>query len=152
MSYTSEFASLIDSTFNAIGKPIAGQDYEIEDRGKPHVPPTKMPPEKMAVYTFIYNGQFLKIGKANQKSEARFTYQHYNPNSARSTLAKSILNDTKLTDARLDDNNIGEWIKNNCLRVDIIINERLGVFTLNLIESILHYRYEPKYEGFISQR
>lgn len=42
---------------------------------------------------------------------------------------------------------MGEWIKNNCRRVDILIDESLGGFALELVEAILHYRFRPKYEG-----
>jgi hypothetical protein len=152
LNYVLEIAALIESITNAIEKPIARQDYEIVDRGIPHKPPSQMPVGKMAIYAFIYNGRFLKIGKANQKSKARFTYQHYNPKSAPSTLAKSIINDVEFADIELDESNIGAWIKQNCRRIDILVDDSLGVFALGFIESILHYRYEPKYEGFSSQR
>ncbi|MOA62855.1 hypothetical protein D3C78_1884020 [compost metagenome] len=47
---------------------------------------------------------------------------------------------------------IGDWIKNNVERIDLEIDATLGVFTLNLIEAILHCLYLPRYEGFKSQR
>lgn len=52
----------------------------------------------------------------------------------------------------LTDDTVGDWIKKNVDRIDIEVNESLGVFTLNLIESIMHCLYEPKYEGFEAQR
>jgi len=109
--------------------------------------PSSLPNGKMAVYIFIHNNEFLKIGKTGLKSAARFTSQHYNPKSAPSTLAKAILNDERFTNLNISEGDIGTWIEQNCRRIDILINEALGVFALNLIESALHYRYEPKYEG-----
>jgi hypothetical protein len=44
----------------------------------------------MAVYCFFLDGRALKIGIAGPNSDARFRSQHYNLNSARSTLAGSI--------------------------------------------------------------
>ena len=52
----------------------------------------------------------------------------------------------------IDPSNIKDWIKTNCRRIDIIIDADLGVFSLELIEGIMHYKYEPRYEGFASQR
>lgn len=45
-----------------------------------------------------------------------------------------------------------EFIKSNCRRIDVMIPVDMGIFTLELVEAILHYKYEPKYEGFDSQR
>jgi hypothetical protein len=52
----------------------------------------------------------------------------------------------------ITEENVGEWIKSNCRRIDIEIDADLGAFTLELVEAILHYKYTPKYEGFDSQR
>jgi len=152
MNYESEFIMLIEKVTSAIEKPINRNDYKIIDRGVPHTPPIHLPNGKAAVYTFIHHGRFLKIGKANRKSSARFSYQHYSPKSASSTLASSILHDKSFVNQNISEDDIGTWIKQNCRRVDILMNEALGVFALDLIESILHYRYEPKYEGLKSQR
>lgn len=106
----------------------------------------------MGVYCFRYNGTFLKIGKAGLKSSPRFLSQHYNPNSAKSTLARSILDDQEMVNIGVTSENIKDWIKQNCQRIDILIDGKTGIFTLELIEAILHYRYRPKYEGFKTQR
>ena len=106
----------------------------------------------MAVYTFNYKGNFLKIGKAGPKSKARFVSQHYNSKSAASTLAASILSDIDMKYQGITAENVGDWIKCNCRRIDILIPADMGIFTLELIEAALHYKYEPKYEGFDSQR
>ncbi|WP_433945498.1 hypothetical protein [Paenibacillus sp. SN-8-1] len=66
--------------------------------------------------------------------------------------AKSILSDSGMSGLNIDPSNIKDWIKTNCRRIDVIINADIGVFALDLIEGIMHYKYEPKYEGFASQR
>src|SRR5712672_3281759 len=58
-----------------------------------HRPPTSLPQGQMAVYGFFWDGVWLKIGKAGAQSQARYTSQHYNPASAPSTLAASLLRD-----------------------------------------------------------
>jgi len=153
MNYESEFVSLIESVTSAAEKPICRDDFEIVDWGVPHKPPN-LPTGKMAVYVFIHDGRFLKIGKVSAKNNARYQYMHYNPGlSSVSTLAKSILNDRAfLAHQEISENGIGEWIRQSCRRIDILLDGKFGVFALNLIESALQYRYEPKYEGFASQR
>ncbi|MDI9370569.1 MAG: hypothetical protein QM446_06570 [Synergistota bacterium] len=151
MDYVHEIDTLIREVSLAIGKPISRDTYEIVDRGLPHIPPTRLPEGKMAIYMFLLGDEFLKIGKANHRSNARYCSQHYGL-SSRSTLAKSLLSDSRMSSLNIDPSNIKDWIKSNCRRIDIVINADLGVFTLVLIEGVMHYKYEPKYEGFASQR
>ena len=106
----------------------------------------------MGVYTFWYNDVALKIGKAGSKSNARFLSQHYAPHSAKSTLAASILVDKEMQNLDITEANVGDWIKQYCRRIDILLDADLEIFTLELIEAALHYKYEPKYEGFLAQR
>lgn len=120
------------------------------DRGKPHK--STFVTGKMYVYTFRYDGEFLKIGKAGSNSKARLYSQHYHPGSSQSNLAKSIMLDPKMSDKLLTNSTVGDWIKNNVDRIDIEIDAALGVFALNFIESILHCLYQPRYEGFKTQR
>ena len=147
-----QIAECIKNCFIAIGHPIDFDKITIIDRGHPHISPCSLPNGKMAVYMFVYEGEFLKIGKVGPNSNARYTNQHYNPKSAGSNLAKSILLDSEMMNKGIDNENVGEWIKCNCRRIDIELDVELGVFTLELIEALLHYKYTPKYEGFSSQR
>ncbi|MDD2235020.1 MAG: hypothetical protein PHZ11_07720 [Desulfitobacteriaceae bacterium] len=151
MNYANKIDSLIQGVSSAIGKPIPRKKYEILDRGLPHTQPTGLPTGKMAVYMFLFNEEFLKIGKANYRSNARFCNHHYGL-SAPSTLAKSLLADNKMINLSITPSNVKDWIKTNCRRIDIIIDADLGVFALDLIEAIMHYKFEPRYEGFVSQR
>lgn len=151
MDYIHEIDTLIQEVTLAIGKPILKDKYEIVDRGQPHIPPTRLPDGKMAVYMFLHEDKFLKIGKANHRSNARFCSQHYGLN-APSTLAKSLLSDSEMSRLGITSSKIKDWIKERCRRIDVIIDADLGVFALELIEGIMHYKYEPKYEGFASQR
>ncbi len=123
--------------------------YNIEFLPFPHIKPTYLKKGYSAVYIFIYNDTFLKIGKANSKSTARFCNQHYNPNSCQSNLAKALLNDEDFKHLNLNVNNISEWIQKNLTRINIMIDNKCGKAATELIESILHYKYRPKYEGNI---
>ena len=151
--YISEFKRLIQKASFALGKEIDADKYEIVDLGIPHIPQS-LPDGKMGIYTFLYKDkdQFLKIGKAGPKSGARFLSQHYNPKSAKSTLAASLIRDNDMKKFELNEVNVKKWIKDNCRRIDIIMDEELGSFTLELVEAILHYFYKPKYEGYNSQQ
>jgi hypothetical protein len=151
LNYSDEFNKIIEEVSGILGKPIDKEKYKIVDRGMPHNPQS-LPVGVMGVYTFWYNGSFLKIGKAGPKSNARFLSQHYNPRSAQSTLASSILSDKNMENKSITEDNVGEWIKNNCRRIDVLLDVSLGIFALELVEAALHYKYEPTYEGFATQR
>ncbi len=116
----------------------------------PHIS-TTLPANKVAIYSFIYNDQFLKIGKANSKGKARYQSHHYNPKHAKSNLAKSILNDHDFSNLSISEENIAEWIKANTRRIDFLFDEKLGFFVLNFIEAYLQLIFKPKYEGFKNQ-
>jgi hypothetical protein len=146
-----DFDKIIREVSSVLGKPIDKGNYEIIDRGMPHQPKT-LPSKMMGVYTFWHEGESIKIGKAGPNSNARFLSQHYNPKSAQSTLAASILRDKRMQSKGITEHTVGDWIKNNCRRIDILLDSDLGIFALELIEAALHYKYEPLYEGFAAQR
>lgn len=144
--YISEIRRIIKSVPEIIGTTIPPESFKINLSEKPHQP-ENLPKGKMAVYIFIYNDSFLKIGKVGPNSNARFQSQHYNPNSAQSNLAKSLMKDKEMKDI-IGNTPIDQWIKNNCDRIDVIIDKNsVPEFSLELIEAILHYRFKPKYEG-----
>jgi len=150
--YRKEFEQVIREVSSALGKKIDSAQYEIFDRGVPHEPPKpKELDGKMGIYTFLYKDRFLKIGRVGSGSPQRFSYQHYKAKSAGSTLADSLIADPKMG-GKINDENVKDWIQKNCRRIDVLIDEKLGVFAVALIEAAFHYYYEPKYEGFDSQR
>jgi hypothetical protein len=92
---------------------------------------------------------FLKIGRVGTKSNARFSYQHYDPNHTKSNLAKSLLKDDEMKEKYdLSNENIGGWIKGNCHRINILFDvKNTNPFVNELVEACLHYKYNPRYEG-----
>lgn len=130
------------------GDPVAENEIETEFLAAPHRPPPCLPPGKMAVYGFWWNGSWLKIGKAGPKSGARYTSQHYSLHSAQSTLAKSLANDSHIrTVAGFDPQNPGAWIKASTHRVNILLPSKRRKELLPLLEAFLHLRLRPRYEG-----
>ncbi|MGH9350555.1 MAG: carbon-nitrogen hydrolase family protein [Terriglobia bacterium] len=120
----------------------------VEIATKPHNPPKILPMGKMAVYAFFLNGQSLKVGKVGPNSGPRYTSQHYSPGSAGSTLAGSILKDpTKVGAVGVDSGSVGDWIKNNTDRVNLLLPVSSGLPILSLLESFLHVRWKPQFEG-----
>jgi hypothetical protein len=135
------------------GVELPNDAIRLENLSAPHVPPTKLPLGKMAVYVFSNGPDVLKVGKVGAKSQARYTSQHYNPGSALSTLAASILADReRLGLDNVDEANVGRWIRENIHRVNFLMDERFGVPVLTLLETFLQCRLKPRYEGFKSQR
>ena len=102
----------------------------------------------MAVYGFWWNGEWFKIGKAGPKSKARYTYQHYNPHSAASTLAGSLAADERMVEIPgFDPLTPGDWIKSATSRVNILLPSQSGKALLALLEAFMHVRFRPRYEG-----
>jgi hypothetical protein len=125
------------------------QEISVEVAPKPHVP-RALPAGKMAVYCFFLNEQALKVGIAGPKSGARYRSQHYNPNSARSTLARSILDHPKRIGVPVIlSGSIGKWIKEHTDRINILLPALYGRSVLCRLESFLHMRWNPVYEGVV---
>ena len=119
----------------------------------PHKPPARLPKGKMAVYVFIFQDQALKVGKVGPKSQARYTSQHYNPNSSRSNLAKSLVEKgSSFGFSNISERNVTSWIKENTDRYNFIISASSGKHVLTLLEAYLQCRLKPVFEGFASQK
>jgi len=115
---------------------------------KPHRPPRPLLAGHVAVYVFFRGGQALKVGKAGANSAARYTSQHYNPKGATSTLARSILtNAAKVGAVGVAPGLIGDWIKEHTDRVNLLMPTASGLPILSLLESFLHVRWRPLFEG-----
>ena len=135
------------------GKSLTDEDIVIEHANSPHVPPTKLPFGKMAVYVFSNKETVLKVGKAGPKSNARFCSQHYRAGSAPSTLAASLLRDGHSAAAYgLTIDNAGMWIRQNTDRTNFLLRVECGIAVLSLLESFLQCRLKPKFEGFARQQ
>ncbi len=141
---------LIVAKLGGIG--IQPSDIGIETLTMPHKPPSNLPKGKMAVYVFFNKEYVLKVGKAGSRSQARYTSQHYNPGSAPSTLAASILKDENSVQRYgLNEENISNWIKESTDRVNFLLDADMGKWVLNLLEAFVQCRLQPRYEGFASQ-
>jgi len=146
---------LVSEAITDFGKVVALANGEflvdsmtIEIAAKPHKAPTALPADKIAVYAFFLNGQALKVGKVGPKSAARYTSQHYNPAGAGSTLARSILaNAAKVGAFGVDNGSVGGWIRKNTDRVNLLLPRSFGLAILSLLESFLHVRWKPLFEG-----
>jgi hypothetical protein len=148
--WKADIGESIDAFFTVASlarSPLTTDDVRVEFLSAPHKPPSRLPSGKMAVYAFWFNGEWLKIGMAGPNSNARYTSQHYSPNSAMSTLAKSLQNDPEMA-RRFDANTkaVGEWMRANCNRVNILLDARQDRLLLAMLEAFLHLRLKPRYE------
>jgi hypothetical protein len=118
----------------------------VEILNKPHQAKA-LPLGEMAVYSFFLNERALKVGKVEPNSGPRFTYQHYT-GAALSTLSGSILsNQGRVGAVGLNGKTVGDWIRANTDRIDILMPAALGISLLSLLESFLHVRWNPMFEG-----
>ena len=121
------------------------EEVECESLMAPHKPPKGLPKGRMAVYAFCTSDECLKVGKVGKNSHARFTSQHYNPDSSGSNLAKSLLNDK--TKQGLDRENIKAYIMQNTTRYHFFLDATQPSALLSLLEAYLQCRLHPVYEG-----
>lgn len=123
---------------------IGFDKLKVVDSNPPHNP-IPLPKGKMAVTVFEWNGWVLQISRIGAKSNARFQSQHYNPNSSQSNLAKNLLNDKTMGSANICEETVGDWIKQNVRRIDILLDENYGTELLKELKNQLVVRYSPKY-------
>jgi hypothetical protein len=135
------------------GVSLTPTSISFEVLSAPHKPPSNLPVGKAGVYVFAWKDQCLKVGKVGSKSKARFTSQHYNPGSSVSNLAKSVLRDfEKLGLTGINESNAGDWVKDNCHRINFFVDVSCGISVVTLLEVFLQCRLNPRYEGFLSQK
>ena len=145
----------------ARGQGVVGPRAEVrvESLEIPHSP-TTLRDGWQGVYSFKYQGVWLKVGKAGPKSGARWTSQHYHHGRALSTLAFSLICYARFSDVEFSAlsglkeqlqavgaDDIGDWIKNNTDRVNFLIRFELGRSGLDTLEGIAHRILKPLFEG-----
>jgi hypothetical protein len=108
--------------------------------------PTRLQRGFAAIYIFKWNDNYLKVGKVNSNSNARYQSQHYNPNSSNSNLSKSIINEPEF-EALLGDIHPGDWLKIHTDRYNILIPERLGKNFVHFVEAYFILKCNPMFEN-----
>ena len=92
----------------------------------------------------------LKVGRVGTKSGARYVSQHYSPTSAKSTLAASLLKDREaVVEHHLTHANVGDWIKENADRVNLLVDASCGMPALTLLEAFAQCRLRPSVRGLL---
>ena len=149
--------STLLSDFEKVAR-LAGFDFytnliTYEALSFPHRP-SNLPNGKQAVYIFSLSKPsqvVLKVGKVGPNSNARFLSQHYNPNSSRSNLAKSLLEHPdswkELGIDSVDEKTVGDWIRKNTDRENLYLDRTHGMPLLSLLEIFLQCRLHPLFEG-----
>ena len=121
--------------------------------------PSSLPSGMQGVYVFLTDSHCFKVGKAGPKSKARWNSHHYNlDETTPSAFTKSIVKnrakfksyfpDSRHSEIdRLEKSNIGDWIKNNISRIELLLPQSEGRYALGLLEALVQYRLKPEYEG-----
>jgi hypothetical protein len=107
--------------------------------------PLALPANYAAVYIFNWNGKYLKVGKANSKSHSRYKSHHYNPHSSKSNLSRSLMNSPDF-ETLFDDFEVGEWLKLNTTRYNILIPTELGKRFVHFVEAYFLLKCNPIFE------
>ena len=108
--------------------------------------PIALPKDFAAVYIFKWNDSYLKVGKVNSKSNARYQSQHYNPDSSNSNLSKSLLNEPEF-EVLLRGSLPGNWLKENTVRFNVLIPSSLGKNFVHFAEAFFILKCSPRFEN-----
>lgn len=109
--------------------------------------PQRLPDGYFAVYIFKHGNMFLKVGKVSgEKNNDRYYQHHYIPSAANSTLAKSLLEDTKYAKS-IGTKSVRIWICENTSRHNILIPISYGSNFVNFAEAFFILKCNPRFEG-----
>jgi hypothetical protein len=102
-----------------------------------------------AVYIFKWQNGYLKVGKVNANSNARYQSQHYSANSSPSNLAKTLRNESEFhaLTAQSAETDWGRWIKENTTRFNILIPEKFGKNFVHFAEAFFILKCQPMFEN-----
>ncbi len=156
--YKKEVERIILKTSKILGDKIKIlDDFYTEIQGLKREKDNKRPEGYNAIYMFIYlehedEYRFLKIGQTMANNTVRFTDAHYKFQTGKVTiLATSILDDKNFPVEKLNKSNIGQWMRDNLYRIDVLIkstnDKHKDKIRLNFIEGLLQYKFKPRYEG-----
>ncbi|KAB2792869.1 hypothetical protein F9K96_07005 [Brucella anthropi] len=114
----------------------------------------QLPKMKKAVYSFHLRdkAKVLKVGQAGGASPARYSYQHYRVDPQSSTLANSLVASSQASGEALNAENVGQWIRDNTVRVDFLIPSDASFELMNYLERFLFVEWSPVFEGKSSPR
>lgn len=108
--------------------------------------PEALPNGFSAIYIFKWNNIYLKVGKVNSNSNARYQYHHYSPESSNSNLSRSLLSDPEFNTI-LGNTSPGVWIKENTTRFNILIPSDLGKNIVHFSEAFFILKCNSKFEN-----
>lgn len=121
------------------------QNIAFEFNEAPHSRPGALLQNQRAVYLFFRGEEWLRIGQTGYSQ--RFTSQHYGTRRAGSTFAKDIWENKQEFDFSGTEESVGTWIMQNCGRANIRLPIGWPKEVSHLLESYLHYRLRPRFEG-----
>lgn len=126
----------------------------------PHVS-RALPHEYAGVYIFSYRGIVLKVGKAAAGNNHRWQYDHYDLYSSESNLAASLYAyahyftredpdlqrvDLKRKVRKLKEREIGDWIRQNVDRCNLLVESFWASFVSEDLENFAISRLNPRFE------
>ncbi len=127
------------------GTEIQPDDIDIETLEMPHRP-MPLPAGKIAVFVFSDTDRVLTVSMTGPNSNPRYQYQHYSVKGAPSTLARSLREDSYMVQRhRLNDDNVGDWIKRRTDRVNFLLDESYYGRTLDRLKDFVLDRLRPVY-------
>ena len=116
----------------------------------PHERPQPLRNNQRAIYAFFKDDQWLRIGQTDHPG--RFRNQHYGVAKRNSTLANDIRDHAGEFGLTGTNDEIRNWILGSCGRANLRlpaqgVKPEVSEYFAKLLESYLHYRLDPRFEG-----
>ena len=117
----------------------------------PHKKPRSIGNNQRAIYIFFKDDNWLRIGQTGDPN--RFKNQHYGVAKGNSTLAKNIQDNAgEFGWSGTNNDEIRHWILGSCGRANLRlpaqgVEPEVSEYFAKLLESYLHYRLKPRFEG-----
>ncbi len=146
VDYPEEIRDTVESLGRLLGKPIDTAKVEVVDRGQPHRW-EDLPQDQYGIFIFLLDNEVLKIGHAEWNRRLWFGYQQYSSKMVSRTLASALMKDESMQCYHLESETLSRWMMESLRRIDVLLDESVGLLTVELIDKALNYRYSPRYEN-----
>ncbi len=146
VDYPEDIQNTVEDLGRLLGNPIDMSKMKVVDRGQPHRWEA-LPEGHYGIFIFLWGDNVLKIGHAEWNRRMWFGYQQYSSKLVSRTLASALMKDKNMKCYHLESETLSRWMMESLRRIDILIDESVGLLTVELIDKALNYRYSPRYEN-----
>lgn len=146
IDYKADIYKVISDTCDECNIKFDKSDYQIDVSEEYSHNSRSLPLGMRAVFLFITaDEKCLGVYRANKNSNAAFQSHPYGINRSAGNLSKSLYGDPN--SPQYHNENVGEWIKANTKRIDIIYNGEYSDYFSQYLKYKLQEEFKPIYKA-----